>query len=451
MTTVNGRLTNPGATTLPANSAAAAVLVDYDDRPIVGFDVTDQLEILSTLSIPLNADGTWTVALTANSAIQIAGGAAQTAWRITEACAGASDTYWIIVPAGGGPYWVGDLRTTLVGPSLPAPTNLAVAGDLTVGGTLTLDGVALGAPPNDAGHFLASTGAWLVPGGGPPSGAAGGDLTGSTYPNPQLASTTNVHSIIDARIPAALPPSGTASGDLTGSYPAPTLAATPNVNSIVRASRLDQLASPTAAVAMNGQKLTGLATGTASTDAATVGQLPSSPRDPYTAMLGLRCQPYPIDATNNDNLGASSGCLILALNRPGAGPITNLGLWLQVAGTSPGAASMALFPAAGGAQLGVTADMTTALTSSANDDTYVEAPLTTPYTAADGVDYYIGLFTELTADAKIGGIFAESGLHIPTVKGNRPMLVITGLSAMPASLDLSATIAAAAAYWLVGS
>mgnify|MGYP003330674207 CR=1 FL=1 len=41
----------------------------------------------------------------------------------------------------------------------------------------------------------------------------------------------------------------------------------------VQANRLDQLAVPTGAVALNSQKITGLANGVASTDAATKGQL----------------------------------------------------------------------------------------------------------------------------------------------------------------------------------
>ncbi len=41
----------------------------------------------------------------------------------------------------------------------------------------------------------------------------------------------------------------------------------------VQANRLDQLAVPTGAVALNSQKITGLANGVASTDAATKGQV----------------------------------------------------------------------------------------------------------------------------------------------------------------------------------
>lgn len=139
---------------------------------------------------------------------------------------------------GGAPSGAagGDLTGTYPNPTLAAAGGGAAGpvGDTTHTPVVTVDA---------KGRVTALTSAVIAPTGGSPTGAAGGDLTG-TYPNPTLATAGGgaagptgdaTHApivTVDAKgrvtalsstLIAGTAPGGSAGGDLTGTYPNPTL------------------------------------------------------------------------------------------------------------------------------------------------------------------------------------------------------------------------------------
>ena len=96
---------------------------------------------------------------------------------------------------------------------------------------------------------------------------------------------------------------GSAGGDLGGTFPNPTLVATTNVTNLIKAVKLNQLTAPDGSVNLNSQKLTSVANGTAATDGAAFGQIPTT-LPPSGSATGDLTGTYPaptLAATTNVN------------------------------------------------------------------------------------------------------------------------------------------------------
>lgn len=115
--TVNGQLVNPAAGAL-ADATVTFTLVDFNDQPVLGFDAAGSYEAIDTLTVTPDDTGAWSAQLVPNASLQTADAGTETAYRVVESSAGAASTYWIVA-TDVSPSWVGDLRTTKVGPAAP--------------------------------------------------------------------------------------------------------------------------------------------------------------------------------------------------------------------------------------------------------------------------------------------------------------------------------------------
>ena len=324
---------------------------------------------------------------------------------------------------------------------------------------------------------------------------------------------------IVSQIPTALPPNGVATGDLTGSYPNPSLAATGTagtygsatavpiittdakgrVTGVTTAAPSDSTKLPTAggtmsgAIAMGSNKITGLTNGSAASDAAAFGQIPTAlppngtaggdltgtypnPTIGYTSNFITQAEKASqgwmpgnqgnLKAWTGDIAGASSsqilssftggGVLILQgvviSNVPAGGSLTisNILLWLVTVGATltSGQNFVGLYNSAG-TLLGTSADQSTNWTTSPG--TLKTTALTTPYVITSPGVYYVALLWNGTTAPTFYGFssastaFLNMGASAPSAGtlagGNRSMTVGFGLTTLPASVSGTPTAA----------
>lgn len=410
-----------GTYTAPTGGPGAGTVI-IDTLPQVLTDATAPAFIAGATTLDVDLTGHITVTLPCTDDPDLS----PTGWvyRITENIVGRPQrVYYIPLVYGDG----SPVDLAEIAPVSPPPTQYStvygVLGqpntwsspntfpDLAVTGVFTLDGTPIAAPPGGTTLYLRADGTWHTPAGG--GGGAVDSVNGLT--GTVVLTATSVAAIPEAVV--------TTKGDLLVAAASGTVI------------RLAAGADGTLLEADSGQP-GGLA------------WTPPPQPDRDARMFGLAGMPFSPYMVSHVDLGASPGFVIAMLIRPGRATITDLGLWLGTAGVTPnGVNAMALYSEAG-AQLGITGDMSSALSDPASNSKYVEAAMGAAVQTADATDYYVTVLCHMGSNPQIAGFL---DVTVPVIKGNPPALAFGGQATLPASFDPQTAALAGAAYWLVAS
>lgn len=169
---------------------------------------------------------------------------------------------------------------------------------------------------------------------------------------------------------------------------------------------------------------------------------------PEAAVLGLVAVTMPYMAPSaTDGFSVAAGTMVAMLWRPGPVTITNLGVWLTVAGSSAsGVNGMALYDASG-TLIDQTADMSTALAGTAPN--WVEAALGDAQTLTADTNYYVALLTHFDTAPKVAG--SQISSNAPAFKTTPPSVALTGQTSFPASFNPATATKNNGAYFLGAS
>ena len=188
------------------------------------------------------------------------------------------------------------------------------------------------------------------------------------------------------------------------------------------------------ALAMGSNKITGLANGTAATDAAALGQLPSVPT---SANQGLLAATFADIATAAGTITLTAGVQYFFMVNVTA-PITATKFTFRSVGAASGLTHgfLALYTQAGAIISGSSTADTTTFTAG----TTFTINLGTPQALAAGI-YYVGILFSGTTPPTLIGVQAGGGLIGPTVSsgtlagGGRALTNGTGLTALLSSVS----------------